>query len=278
MTDTVSLPESSPGPTDNLHAGQGPLPVPSFPEERISHDFLQGGAVILKQPVDGYRAAVDAVLLAASVQIGGQRDRKILDVGAAVPDAGLCVARRFDDALVTGVELQDDLFALFCRNIVENGFEGRVRALHGDINDRHLPLIAESFDQVISNPPYYAGGTRPSNHSRATAHQEGSADLATWIAFCLKMVRQKGRITLVHRADHLDRIIGLLHGRAGDMTVYPIWSKASADTPMRVIVSARKGVSSPLKMRRGLVLHDEAGLYLPEIDQLLRKPAQLPGF
>ena len=260
-------------------ASDGPyLTVPDFAQDRISHDFLLGGAVTLKQPVDGYRAAVDAVLLAASVNVVRNRDRKILDVGAAVGSAGLCVARRIENAIVTGVEVQDDLYALFCRNIVENGFEGRVTPVHGDINNRHLPLVAESFDQVISNPPYYAGGTRPINESRATAHQEGRADLAAWIGFCLKMVRQKGRITLVHRADHLDRIIGLLYGRAGDVTVYPVWSKASADMPLRVIVSARKGVSSPLKMRRGLVLHDETGQYLPETDQLLRHPASLPGF
>ncbi|OSQ38560.1 methyltransferase [Thalassospira mesophila] len=252
--------------------------MPDFPPNRISHDFLQGGAVTLKQPVDGYRVAVDAVLLAASVTVAGNRDCKILDVGAAVGSAGLCVARRIENAVVTGVELQDDLYALFCRNIVENGFVGRVTPLHGDINNRQLPLIANSFDQVISNPPYYAGGTRPTNESRATAHQEGSADLAAWIGFCLKMLRQKGRITLIHRADHLDRLIGLLYGKAGDMTVYPIWSKASAEAPLRVIVSARKGVSSPLKMRRGLVLHDEAGQYLPQTDQLLRQPASLPGF
>lgn len=260
------------------HPDGAVLSVPDFPENRTSHDFLLGGAVTLKQPLDGYRAAVDAVLLAAAVSVAGHRDCKILDVGSAVGSVGLCVARRLEAARVTGVELQDDLYALFCRNVVENGFVGRVMPVQGDINNRDLPLVAESFDQVISNPPYYAGGTRPSNESRATAHQEGSADLAVWIGFCLKMVRQKGRITLVHRADHLDRIIGLLYGRAGDMTVYPIWSKASADAPLRVIVSARKGVSSPLKMRRGLVLHDEAGQYLPETDQLLRQPASLPGF
>lgn len=254
------------------------IDVPDFPEDRISHDYLLGGSVVLKQPVDGYRAAVDAVLLAASVSINSRRDEKILDVGAAVGSAGLCVAKRLVDAKVTGVELQDDLYALYCRNVRENDFVGRVTPIHGDINDKRLPLIAESFDQVISNPPYYAGGTRPANESRATAHQEGSADLKDWIGFCLKMVRQKGRITLVHRADHLDRIIGLLHGRAGDMTVYPIWSKADADAPLRVIVSARKGVASPLTMRRGLVLHDASGVYLPQTDELLRNPLPLPGF
>ena len=113
---------------------------------------------------------------------------------------------------------------------------------------------------------------------RDRAHQEGTADLKDWINFCLRMVRQKGRITIVHRADHLDRIIGLLHGRAGDMTIYPIWSKASADAPLRVIVSVRKGVSSPVTLRRGIVLHDEAGVYLPECDALLRAPSALPGF
>ncbi|KJE36202.1 methyltransferase [Thalassospira sp. HJ] len=249
--------------------------MPDFPEERISHDYLLGGSVVLKQPVDGYRAAVDAVLLAASVSINSRRDEKILDVGAAVGSAGLCVARRLETAKVTGVELQDDLYALFCRNVMENDFAGRVTPIHGDINGGRLPLVAESFDQVISNPPYYAGGTRPSNESRAKAHQEGTADLKDWIAFCLKMVRQKGRITLVHRADHLDRIIGLLHGRAGDMTVYPIWSKESSQTPLRVIVSCRKGVSSPLKLRRGIVLHDEVGDFLPQVQEVLRNSQPL---
>jgi tRNA1(Val) A37 N6-methylase TrmN6 len=86
------------------------IEVPDFPEERISHDFLLGGSVVLKQPVDGYRAAVDAVLLAASVSINSRRDEKILDVGAAVGTAGLCVARRLETAKVTGVEP-----ALLCR-------------------------------------------------------------------------------------------------------------------------------------------------------------------
>lgn len=27
--------------------------IPDFPEERVSHDYLLGGSVILKQPVDG---------------------------------------------------------------------------------------------------------------------------------------------------------------------------------------------------------------------------------
>lgn len=252
--------------------------VPDFPENRISHDYLLGGAVTLKQPVDGYRAAVDAVLLAAAVSVKSRRDQQILDVGAAVGSAGLCVARRLEEARVTGIELQDDLYALFCRNVVENDLAGRVTPLHGDINDPELPLVAESFDQVISNPPYYAGGTRPANESRATAHQESTADLRDWIGFCLKMVRHKGRITLVHRADHLDRIVGILHGRAGDMTIYPVWSKADSEAPLRVIVSARKGVASPLTMRRGIVLHDSDGRYLPQTDELLRNPLPLPGF
>lgn len=252
--------------------------LPEFPDERISHDFLMDGKVILKQPVDGYRAAVDAVLLAASVMVKGYRDRKILDVGSAVGSAGLCVAARLENALVTGVELQPELYALFRRNIIENKFEERVTAINGDIADPALALVAESFDQVISNPPFYAGGTRPANESRATAHQEGHVDLKDWIAFCLKMVRQKGRVTVIHRADHLDRIIAAFAGRAGDITVYPVWSKPDDKTPLRVIVSARKGIASPLTLRRGIVLHDPQGVYLPEINNILRMALPLPEF
>ena len=51
----------------------------------------------------------------------------------------------------TGIELYDEAFSYFGRNIALN--KAKVRAIKGDVLDESL-LIGESFDAIFSNPPY----------------------------------------------------------------------------------------------------------------------------
>ena len=60
-----------------------------------SEDTLLGGRVRLRQPVAGYRAAIDPVFLAAAVPaVPGDR---ALDVGCGAGAAALCLAIRVPD-------------------------------------------------------------------------------------------------------------------------------------------------------------------------------------
>ena len=92
----------------------------------------------------------------------------------------------------------------------------------------------------MSNPPFQKAGTHtpPPGASRALAHGEGSADLAAWISFCTRMLKPRGTLTLVHRADRLDDLIALLHGRFGAVTLIPLW-------PSRTARQARPGHRPP---------------------------------
>ena len=44
--------------------------------------------------------------------------------------------------------------------------------------------------------------------ARPRATIEGEADLVAWVRFCLAMVRPKGTVTFIHRADRVDALIG----------------------------------------------------------------------
>ena len=85
----------------------------------------------------------------------------------------------------------------------------------------------------------------------------------------LRMVRTKGTITLVHRADRLDNILTLLSGMAGDVTVFPVWPKHGR-AAKRVIVRARKGIRTPMSLSAGLVMHEEDGAYTAAAEAILR--------
>ena len=240
----------------------------------LTEDAFLDGQVKLRQPIDGYRAAIDPVLLAASVDAAaGQR---VLEVGTGHGTAAICLVHRVPDCTVTGIEIQPDLVRLANDNARLNGLSTSVQIMVGDLV-RPLPRIAAGgFDHVMANPPYLdvpRADISP-EAARAAANVEGEADLAEWIAFMLRMVRTKGTITLVHRADRLADILSLLQGHAGEVVVFPLWPKRGVPAK-RVIIRARKGIRTPLALSAGLIMHQDDGSYTAVADEILRGGANL---
>ena len=100
----------------------------------------------------------------------------------------------------------------------------------------------------MANPPFIerGRGTPAPNPAKAAATIEGEADLGDWVRFALAMVRAKGTVTFVHRADRIDALLGQLAGRAGEIVVFPLWPAAGRPAS-RILVRARKQVAA----RRG---------------------------
>jgi tRNA1(Val) A37 N6-methylase TrmN6 len=249
-----------------MSAPAGALPV--------SEDTLLGGRVKLRQPLEGYRVAIDPVLLAAAVPAGATDS--VLDIGAGVGAAALCLAARIAGCRITGLEVQGDLARLAGENVERNELCGRVVVLAGDLLRPPQRLEPGSFDHVMANPPFLpaAAATAPPEPGKAAAHLEGEADLAAWIRFALAMVRSKGSITFIHRADRLEQLLAQLANRAGEIIIFPLW--AGAEKPAkRVIVRARRDVATPTRLTPGLVLHEPDGRYTPAADAVLRGGAAL---
>jgi len=210
------------------------------------------------------------VFLAAAVPaVSGNR---ILDVGCGVGAAALCLAARVEECRVTGIERDRELVRLAGDNAVLNAMTQRFNAMTGDILTPPPRLEPGVFDHAMVNPPHLAAGTAtpPPDPARAAAHVEGAADLAAWLRFALMMVRSKGTLTLVHRADRLEALMAQLNGRVGEIVVFPLWP--GGDKPAkRVIIHARKGVATPTRLARGLVLHEVDGSYTAAADAVLRE-------
>ena len=229
---------------------------------------LLGGRVALDQPREGYRVAIDPVLLAASVP--ALESGCVLDVGTGVGAAALCYAWRSPGVEVMGLELQSSLNELAMENGARNGLQDDVRFLCGDLLDPPSDVASGGFDHVMANPPYLPANRADPRigDAKAISHVEGEAGLLDWIKFCLRMVTPKGAMTMIHRADRLDEILAALHGRAGEIVVFPLWPKREV-SPKRVIVRARACSKTPLRISPGMVLHEDDGSYTKMASRIL---------
>jgi len=235
----------------------------------LSDDSLLGGRVHLRQPVDGARASIDPVFLAASVPV--EPGQLVLDIGCGTGAAMLCVAARESQCRVVGLERQRDLVRIAGDNVILNGMAARVSVMVGDLLQPPPRISAGAFDHVIANPPYLdrARANETPNPARAEATIEGDAELGDWIRFALTMVKSKGTVTFIHRADRIDAVLGQIVGRAGEVVVFPLWP-GQGRAASRILVRARKQVAAPARLAVGLVLHEADGRFSPAAEAVLR--------
>ena len=146
----------------------------------------------------------------------------------------------------------------------------------GNVDLPFSKFSRSKFDAVIANPPFFddARALRAPSPSKRGAWI-ADAGLAGWCAFLLKAVRERGTITVIHRADRLGDLLVHLGETAGSFKVRPVHPFADAPAK-RVIVRAIKTGKAPLMVLPGLVLHERGGAHhTPQAEAILRGKTDL---
>ena len=231
-------------------------------------DNFLGGRIKLVQPSYGYRAGIDPIFLAASLH--PKPHEKILDVGAGVGAASISLAVRCPHAKIFGLEVQSNLVQLALTNIEANQVQERVEMINGDLLSAPSCIKLNSFDHIMTNPPYYEYNRTQSSPDpgKAQANTE-TVDLGKWIKACLKMLKPKGVFTMIHRAERLTEILSHLGNHVGELVIFPLWPGANK-AARRVIIQGRKNIRGEIRLASGMMLHGGAEKYTPEAEAILR--------
>ena len=246
----------------------------------LTEDAILGGTLCLRQPRQGHRVGHDAILLAAACPAEGADH--VVDLGAGVGAAGLALALRAPGIRVTLVEIDAALAALAAENAVRNQLDKRVKSV---VLDAAAPgrafaaagLPAESIDRVLMNPPFNDPVRQRASpdHRRRLAHAAPREALAAWVRTAARLLRPRGMLTLIFRADGLADLLKCLDGTFGAIAVLPVYPKPNQPA-IRVLVRATKTSRGPLGLWPPLILNNAAGEPTQEAEAILRHGVLLP--
>lgn len=246
-----------------------------FPDEALSDDKFLMGRLRLLQPIKGYRAATDPVLLAAACP--ARAGESVLDLGCGAGAASLCLAARVPGVVLAGLEVQPEYADLARRNALRNGIAMEV--VEGDLTD--MPrVLRRDFDHVIANPPYYDAGGSPSPVAARDRALRVTTPIAAWVAAAGARLRPGGWLTMIFATPCLPEALAALSPKLGSAAVLPLEPRIGR-APPRVILQARKGGRAAFRLLAPFTLHDGAAHdgdrenYTPAANAVLREGADL---
>lgn len=107
------------------------------------------------------KVGTDGVLLGAWANGG----RRILDVGTGSGLIALFMAQRFQNAVITAVDIDTDACDQALANIKASVFADRIKVVNSSIQEFHC----NKFDTIVCNPPFFNNALKSGNKQRDMA-------------------------------------------------------------------------------------------------------------
>ena len=175
-----------------------------------SIDDLQLNGLQLIQKEQGFRFGVDAVLLSHFANV--KKKHRVIDLCTGTGIVSFLVYGKYKPQEVIGLEIQDDMVEMANRSSKLNDTSDIVKFVQGDLKDKALLDSLGRFDVVTVNPPYKlnnAGILNP-NDKLAIARHEIMCNLEDVIVSARRLLKDNGRMFIVHRPERLADIFGLM--------------------------------------------------------------------
>lgn len=240
--------------------------VPLFPGERIDRLGYQGLQII--QNPDKFKFTIDAFLLTGFISPSPKDS--LIDLGTGSGVLSLLIAGSKKAGTVYGLEIQPELAEMARRSVVLNGLETKVQILTGDLRNFPSELKLNSFDYVITNPPYYpiGKGIISENHALAMAKFEISCKLEEIIIAAKRLVKGNGRFALIYPTERfVELIITLQRHNLFPKRICFIHPKPGIKSNL-CMVEARPGAGYEVKILPPVIVSNQNGEYSEQMNRI----------
>lgn len=161
---------------------------------------------------NGFKFSMDSLLLAEFVDIR-KNDEKIIDFCTGNSVIPIVLNWKYHKKIV-GIEIQKEIYDLGCLSVKYNQMDNDIVLIHDNVKNINKYYSVGSFDVVICNPPYFAvhnmDFVNQSNLKKYARH-ELFIDLDGILKLASEMLRNRGRLYLVHISSRLNEILVIAH-------------------------------------------------------------------
>jgi len=236
-------------------------------ENEVIIDFLSHSDMKIIQRNDYLNFSIDSVLISNFLTINKGR-KNIMDLGTGNGVIPMLLSKR-TNANIVGIEIQDISVDLACRNIILNKLESQVKIVKGDIKNIQSEFTDQSFDAVITNPPFFkfvGDKNQLNNLDQLTyARHEVLINLEDIIKAGSYLLKFRGNFTMVHRADRLIDILELMKKYKIEPKRIRFCHTTKNKGAKIILIEGMKGAEAGLVIQPPLYINNDDGSYTEEI-------------
>lgn len=235
-------------------------------DESIDDLKLEGLRLIQKNYA--FRFGVDAVLLSHFANIKSKFE--VVDLCTGTGIIPFLLTGKYNPRKVVGVEIQDMMVEMASRSVKLNSLEEKLKFICGDLKNVDFIKTLGRFDAVTVNPPYklFNSGIINPLDNIAIARHEIACTLEDVIEAARTLLKDNGRMYMVHRPDRLVDILSLMRKHKIEpkriQMVHPNIRKA----PNIVLIEGQRDGGSFLKWEAPIYVYGEDGKYSEQINSI----------
>ena len=238
--------------------------------ERI--DDLEFKNLKIIQNKEGFCFGIDAVILsdfAKNIKVGS----RVLDLGTGTGIIPILLCGKTKLSEVVGVEIQKDVCDMASRSAKLNGLADKFKLINANILELDKILPTNSFDVVVSNPPYKKinTGLNSIKEKNLISRHEVMANLEDFVRVAGRFLKDQGEIYIIHRPERIVDICNLFRKYSLEPKEIRLVFSNKDKPPKMLLVKAVKNAKEFLKFRENLYIYDENGNYTNEILKIYNK-------
>ncbi len=238
--------------------------------ERI--DDLEYKGLKIIQNEKGFCFGMDSVLLSDFAK-NMKNNSTVLDLGTGTGIIPVLLCGKTNLKKVVGVEIQKDVANMAKRSCQLNNLQDRFEVVNTNIIDLKNIYEKQSFDVIVTNPPYKKENTGITNENEAKliSRHEITANLEDFISISKDLLKDKGEFYMVHRPERLVDILSLMRKYKIEPKILKFVSPNKNKEPNLILIKGIKNANSFLKVEKSLYVYNEDGKYTKEILNIYNK-------
>lgn len=241
-------------------------------KENEKIEDLQFKNLKIIQNKTGFCFGIDSILLSDFAK-EIRKNVKVLDLGTGTGIIATLLCGKTQLKEIIGVEVQKEVYNMAQKSIQLNHLQDKFKIINEDILNLDKILKLNTFDVIVTNPPYKKKNTGIKNQqdTKIIARHETTASLEDFIRISKALLKDKGEFYMVHRPDRIVDILSIMRKYKIEPKIMRLVYSDKNSEPKMVLVKGIKNAKPFLKVQKNLYIYTENGEYTEEINKIYHK-------